>query len=148
MQHGARQHVWLFDRSNCSYPVTKELDGLCVFIDVIVNAIPRWCVPCTYLLYCQSSCSHHISEKIVTTRSRWVSDLNLVCRFQYKYLCERFADSVTIFGEIPPLWQNFNSLEIFWYCFGLVLCKLLYLLWQFLCYWPNFQSCKRRNVEK
>ena len=54
--------------------------------------------------------------------------------------------SVTRFGEIS-LYQNFNSL---WDMFGIVLVfgKLLDLLWQFLCYWANFQLRKGSLVSK
>ena len=46
---------------------------------------------------------------------------------------------MTIFGEISPLWQNFKSLRaIFWMAY-LVIGKLLYQFWHFLCYWTNGQ---------
>ena len=55
--------------------------------------------------------------------------------------------SVTIFGEISPLWQNFTSL---WQLFG-----GLFLIWQnsqptlvnLLHYWAKFHCCKWPNIE-
>ena len=45
----------------------------------------------------------------------------------------QFGKKLTVFGT-------------FWYCFGI--CKLSYLLWQFLCYWANFQRCKWPTSER
>ena len=49
------------------------------------------------------------------------------------------STSVIRFGEISP-----QSLGHFRYRFGLVFGNILYLLWQLLCYKPNFQWNKRR----
>ena len=61
---------------------------------------------------------------------------------------EREPISVTRFGKISPLWQNFTSL---WANFD-----SLFLIWQnveitlanLVHYWAKFHSCQRPNIEK
>ena len=57
-------------------------------------------------------------------------------------------NSVTRFGEISPLWQNFNSLLEILLRFWFGIWQTLVPAFANLCYWANFQWYKRQKIEK
>ena len=97
--------------------------------------------------------SHHCSYKLIyyldyPIRYCWYRSLFISLLFRSKLLTGTwFKISVTRFGEISPLWQNFRNLWPFIEGQNSIWQHFEHILANYWCCWANVNCCKWTNIE-